>query len=206
LPGILIDLIQREKVQLVVLGAAWAVYGDEGMVIAFEPQPKLANLVSQSLQATAKSRFKVHQAGCSDRAGEAKLFIPWAGSGSAGVFESFSAKSRHCELKVELTTIDEALSQEDVRESLVIKLDVEGSEFAALVGARNTIQKFKPPILFELNPDSSRAAGRTTRDLLCLLAELGYDSFCEMDEFPERRRADELSLTVQRNLLALHRS
>ena len=36
LPGILVDLVRREKVQSVVLGAAWAVYGDEGMQIERE--------------------------------------------------------------------------------------------------------------------------------------------------------------------------
>ena len=36
LPGILVDLVQREKVQSVVLGAAWAGYSDEGMLIERE--------------------------------------------------------------------------------------------------------------------------------------------------------------------------
>src|SRR3954447_1641573 len=33
LPGILVDLVQREKVQSVVLGAAWAGYSEKGMLI-----------------------------------------------------------------------------------------------------------------------------------------------------------------------------
>ena len=36
LPGILVDLVRREKVQSVVLGAAWAGYSDEGMLIERE--------------------------------------------------------------------------------------------------------------------------------------------------------------------------
>ena len=36
LPGILVDLVQREKVQSVVLGAAWTGYSDEGMLIERE--------------------------------------------------------------------------------------------------------------------------------------------------------------------------
>jgi peptidoglycan/LPS O-acetylase OafA/YrhL len=36
LPGILVDLVQREKVQSVVLGAAWSGYGGEGMLIERE--------------------------------------------------------------------------------------------------------------------------------------------------------------------------
>ena len=36
LPGILVDLVQREKVQSVVLGAAWSGYSNEGMLIERE--------------------------------------------------------------------------------------------------------------------------------------------------------------------------
>ena len=36
LPDILADLVQREKVQSVVLGAAWSGYSDEGMLIERE--------------------------------------------------------------------------------------------------------------------------------------------------------------------------
>ena len=36
LPGILVDLVRREKVQSVVLGAAWSGYSDEGMLIERE--------------------------------------------------------------------------------------------------------------------------------------------------------------------------
>jgi peptidoglycan/LPS O-acetylase OafA/YrhL len=36
LPGILVDLVQREKMQSVVLGAAWSGYGGEGMLIERE--------------------------------------------------------------------------------------------------------------------------------------------------------------------------
>jgi FkbM family methyltransferase len=178
--------------------------GAGGMVIAFEPQPRLANLVSQSLAATAKSPFKVHQSGCSDRNGEVSFFIPTAGSGSAGVFQSFSGRDRHRELKIQLTTLDDALSQHTIGGSLFIKVDVEGSEYATLMGARKTIERFQPAILFELNPESSRAAGHTSEELIRLLAELGYENFYETDEFPKERRIGDLSLRAQRNLLILH--
>jgi peptidoglycan/LPS O-acetylase OafA/YrhL len=38
LPGIFVDLVQREKVQSVVLGAAWVAYSNEGMLIEREGQ------------------------------------------------------------------------------------------------------------------------------------------------------------------------
>jgi FkbM family methyltransferase len=180
------------------------IVGDKGMVIAFEPQPKLAHLLTQSLTATAKSPFKVHEAGCSDRMGATKFFIPRAGSGSAGVFQDFSGRSGHCRLNIKLTTIDESLSNVNVTGSLMMKIDVEGSEFAALMGARAMIEKFRPPILFELNPDSSKAAGHGPGDLLELFARLGYQKFCEIDEFPKTVRVSELKVMRQRNLLALH--
>jgi len=181
------------------------IVGNDGLVIAFEPQPKLASLVRQSLTATAKASFRVHEAGCSDRNGSAEFFIPRAGSGSAGIFPSFSARNGHRNLSIQLATLDEALSAERITGRMFIKLDIEGSEFSALMGARKTVEQFRPTILFELNPESSRAAGHTTSDLLGLLNELGYHSFCEMEEFPKSRELDEIDTSRQRNLLALHK-
>jgi FkbM family methyltransferase len=184
---------------------ASAIVGAQGMVIAFEPQAKLADLVHRSLSTTAKSRFKVHQAGCSDRRGTAQFYVPEAGSGSAGVFQSFSGKGQHRKVAIELTALDEVLSPENVTGSLFIKLDIEGSEYATLTGARKTIERFKPPILLELNPESSRASGHSPSDLLRLMVELGYENFCEIDEFPDRRELVQVDTKRQRNLLALHK-
>jgi len=106
-------------------------------------------------------------------------------------------------VKVELTTIDRCFADISVHHALFIKLDVEGSEYEALRGASATIRKYRPPILFEVNPSSASASGHSVRELLRLMHESGYRRVCEIDEFPERRKILEVSTERQRNLLAL---
>jgi len=66
------------------------IVGPNGLVVAFEPQRRLAKLVVQSLERTKASKFRVFAAGCSDRARAAEFYVPKTGSGSAGIFKAFS--------------------------------------------------------------------------------------------------------------------
>jgi FkbM family methyltransferase len=180
------------------------IVGSNGLVVAFEPQQHLAALIQRSLHATSASEFKVISAGCSDHVGKAEFFIPAHASGSAGVFAQFSAAGQHRTTMIELTTLDGELAKLPVRGSLFLKLDVEGSEYNALKGARETLVRHHPAILMELNPSSAQASGHSVQQLLDLLSELGYDSICEMDEFPERRSINGIDVECQRNVLLLH--
>jgi FkbM family methyltransferase len=53
---------------------------------------------------------------------------------------------------VTCNTLDNILSKNKIEKINVIKIDVEGAELKALIGAKNTIQEFKPKILMEINP------------------------------------------------------
>jgi len=180
--------------------------GPTGFVAAFEPQPRLSRLVEESLRRTGACPYKVFAAGCSDRSRSAEFFIPSHASGSAGVFRGFSGSSRHKKINIALTTLDESLVDIPIRQSLFLKIDVEGSEYDALIGAGKTIERHRPAILFEVNPRSATAAGHGVRELFELLCEMGYSSVCEIDEFPQRRPIRVADDARQRNLLALHES
>jgi hypothetical protein len=75
--------------------------GHQGLVISIEPQPRLADLLRQSL-AHCSARFEVHQIACGDRSEEVAFYTPLATSGSAGLFGSCSAISRHRRCEAEL--------------------------------------------------------------------------------------------------------
>jgi len=179
------------------------IVGPQGLVIAFEPQQHLATLIGRSLQATAASEFEVISAGCSDHAGTVEFFIPARASGSAGVFAQFSAAGEHRTTKIELTILDEELADIPVRGSLFLKLDVEGSEYNALIGARETVRRHGPAILMEVNPTSAMASGHSVPQLFELLREMGYDAICEVEEFPAARSLAHADIETQRNILVM---
>ena len=181
------------------------IVGRDGLVIAFEPQHHLATLIERSLQATAASEFEVISAGCSDHAGTVEFFIPKHASGSAGVFAQFSAAGEHRTTKIALTTLDDVLEDIPVRGSLFMKLDVEGSEYNALLGARETLRRHRPAILMEVNSTSAKASGHSVQQLFELLSELSYSSISETEEYPATRSLTGADTEPQRNILVMPR-
>ncbi len=61
-------------------------------------------------------------------------------------------------LQVALRRCDDALAWRQFPGRLVVKLDIEGSEYAFLQGAAQMLSTLTPPLLMEINPLSLRAA------------------------------------------------
>lgn len=75
------------------------------------------------------------------------------------------------------TTLD-ALAAEFRLERLdFVKADIEGSEMRLLVGARETIGRFRPRLLVELNDAHLARAGDTMAEAFALLSQLDYRAF-----------------------------
>ena len=160
--------------------------GNEGLVIAIEPQPRLACLLKRLL-AQGPARFEVHQIACGDRSEEVEFYIPLATSGSAGRFGRYSAISRHRTIKVTMRPMDDVVDWRRLPGRTFIKLDVEGSELAFLFGARQMIQATAPALLIEMNPVAMRAAETSKTKLVNALVELGYDRFVTPQELQRQR-------------------
>lgn len=55
------------------------------------------------------------------------------------------------DIKIYSTTIDSIIKKNEIQPPDIIKLDIEGAEYKALVGASSTIKKFKPTLLIEIH-------------------------------------------------------
>jgi hypothetical protein len=76
--------------------------------------------------------------------------------------------------KVQQTTLDAFAEQHGLQRLDFIKVDIEGSEIPFLRGARETLKRFRPAMLIEMNPDTLRAFGASAADLAGLLREMSY--------------------------------
>jgi len=76
-------------------------------------------------------------------------------------------------IQVRATTIDEYVSEGHASPT-VLKLDIEGGEYDAILGATNTLQKNNPRIIMEVRGDEN---GKTYSDTAVRkLQELGYNA------------------------------
>ena len=74
-------------------------------------------------------------------------------------------------------TIDEVLAEEGLDRLDFVKLDVEGSEELALRGAKKSLTRFKPIVLFETLSDAAISSDLSRDGAWNYLAGLGYEFF-----------------------------
>ncbi|MGW5930688.1 FkbM family methyltransferase [Streptomyces anulatus] len=111
-------------------------------VVTIEPVPHLA----EHLRRTLPSNARVVQGAATDRAGTAQLWFPEGDRGDRGV-SSLARRDIHAHcLEVPSITVD-GLGLSGVG---FVKMDVDGGERAALLGAAELLRKDRPALLIEL--------------------------------------------------------
>jgi FkbM family methyltransferase len=127
---------------------------------AFEPCPD--NLPYLRKNATLASNIEVVEMAVSSSDGEANFF---PGQGSAvGSLEDVGGKA----VRVAVTSIDSFIKSRSEINPGLIKTDIEGHDFKALEGMRDTVKKFQPLILTEV---------RLSPELLLLCSGWNYRIF-----------------------------
>lgn len=79
----------------------------------------------------------------------------------------------HTTEEVQGITLDELINQYQVNPKLII-IDVEGAEFKVFKGSVDTLKKFKPIIISELDDVLLKAQNASSKEVVCFLKELGY--------------------------------
>lgn len=134
-----------------------------GEAIAFEPNPAIRPLLERNIRANGwESRITVIPKGASDGPGTARMTIP--GDTTAARVDDAGTGP-----EIELTTIDEVLGG---RRADIIKIDVEGLEARVLMGASETLERYKPALIVESLDE------RSFDEVRAVLTPHGYDR-CE---------------------------
>jgi FkbM family methyltransferase len=145
-------------------------------VIAVEASPENAELLRASIEINGFNQVRVIQAVVSDHAG----MVPFSSYGPFG--HVFSTVTNLPSVEVPAVRLDELLSHVGWKQVDLVKLDVEGSEIAALDGMPNLLQSADaPPIIYESNAYTLGFYGKTPQELQARLHRSGYRS-CRLDE------------------------
>jgi FkbM family methyltransferase len=153
-----------------------------GRVVAFEPQPAVADYLRRACRASRLDNILVEMAGLSDMTGTRTMHVPARGEGNPGAsFEEAIQTISVCrDLDVPVVTMDEYFRGETVRIAAV-KVDVEGHELSVFRGAEEVLRRHGPLLVFESEERHLHPGG--VRRVIGFLQERGYDGF-----FIERSR------------------
>jgi FkbM family methyltransferase len=177
--------------------------GPTGAVFAFEPQPRLADLLRRSFEANGFAHASVEQVACAIRAGTSRFFVPSSNSGAGGMYRMLSAAGRSTSFDVPTVSLDAHLADRLPAGRVVMKIDVEGAELVALRGARRLLAERRPPLILEVSPQTATAGGHRISDVVDLLVSVGYARYAEVDDFPAPRLLRDLPEAPQRNVVVL---
>ena len=131
-------------------------------VIGVEPNARVAARLRANIEASALANVTVVEAALGAAAGRGFLDEP---------AEHNASRLASAGREVAVTTIDEILGGDRVT---AIKLDVEGSEHAALRGAAESIARWRPWLVVELNTGFVGSLELDDWDVHRALVELGY--------------------------------
>jgi FkbM family methyltransferase len=109
------------------------------------------------------------------------------------------------EVEVDSISIDEFTAQNNFDKIDILKIDVEGAEKLVLNGAKETIKKYLPSILMEMNEVNARSFNYSCKELLEILQNLGEYEFYkfESERKPLERMKDINDFHHGDNVLAL---
>ncbi len=145
-----------------------------GRVIAFEPMPQMFAQLQENIRLNSLTNVFAHNVALSNQKGSMTIHAAvdavneglgtlYPGSGDFKVAGT-----------VQVEVFDEVFQQQGLNRLDIIKMDVEGSELPVLRGAHDSLVRFHPVIMLELNRAAFAAAGYTPEVLIEYLHSLGY--------------------------------
>ena len=168
-------LVNRDK-QAIDIGANKGVYTHllarlVPFVHAFEPNPKMFNVLTRGLPVNARS----YEIALSDQSGSGELLVPMSGrtkaySNQGASLSRQKVDGEHGVVHIETRTLD-SYALDNVG---FIKIDVEGYEHTVLKGAKETLMQCRPTMLIELE---ERHTGSTIESLIEQVEAYGYQTY-----------------------------
>src|SRR5918994_2526127 len=147
-----------------------------GPVLGIEPVGRLAERLDANCRLNGIDNVVVLRVAVSSGAGRRPIVVPHAEDNNQGNASFHRAPSSSSDIvEVETTTIDALVAEVGLSDLRLIKMDLEGEDCAALLGARETLRRWRPMLAFEHHRDLWATAGHTLASATDFLSdELGY--------------------------------
>lgn len=153
------------------LAAARAV-GPQGLVIAVEPVPHMADALRRSARANRLANVRVAEVALAEAGGTRPFSVEHGNSGGSrlGLMDN-DAEREFSAITVRTAPLDEVAREHGLSRLDVVKIDVEGFESDVLAGAGGSLERFAPAIVMESGHDDARQRRRSH----AMFREHGYE-------------------------------
>jgi FkbM family methyltransferase len=183
---LLLDRILEPKMTFVDIGANNGYFTTfaakrlrEGMVLSFEPVPEVFQNLEYNVQLNEFNNVQLLKLGLSDGSKEeVGIYSASKDRNADGLSTTFPSATRDQLIAtIQLKRFDDVLEELNVERVDIIKIDIEGGELPALLGASNTLEKDRPQLIIEFNDETFKAAGYSIKNVTEFLDSFGYKYF-----------------------------
>lgn len=160
-----------------------------GKVYAFEPIPLTFDVCKKIIDHYQLENVQLYQKGVGSKNETRSFEVPLQNMGmiSAGQAhlkgrnnemegkEKYHPFEKHATFECQVVTVDSQLS--NLTKLDFVKIDIEGAEFFALQGMKDTLNRFRPAVLIEVAPFFLKGFGIEQHQIANLIREIGYSIF-----------------------------
>jgi FkbM family methyltransferase len=148
--------------------------GPAGRVVALEPAPETFAALAANVTRNRASNVRLLQVAASDCAGE--LVLEHGPASNSGMTATQLAREHDVRPRVAAQTLASCLDADELSRARVIKIDVEGAEWEALMGLWPALPQLRRDcaIVVELSPGRLQERGHDARALFDRLIAAGF--------------------------------
>lgn len=147
-----------------------------GQVISLEPMSHVYEMLKANIRANGFENVSPFKIALTSGSGPMPIYTAEErfedGTVNEGLGTLHSSRQRSARVEtVECKTLDEFVADIRLQRLDVLKIDIEGGEYDALVGAQRVLKRFSPAMIVEVNATQTRAAGHELGELVSLLTQ-----------------------------------
>lgn len=149
-----------------------------GQVVAIEASPDFARAIRDNVALNNCGNVRLVNAAASDRTDHIPFYQPdpYNRGNTTSVFTGAAIPARFA---IGSKVLPELLTDHELRRARLVKIDVEGSEYAVMRGLIPALSRMRDDaeLIIEISPDLLEAQGDTAGGLISLLASYGFNAY-----------------------------
>ncbi|MGN6267196.1 MAG: FkbM family methyltransferase [Ginsengibacter sp.] len=153
------------------------IVGANGFVHSFEPTPQTFARLQKNIALNGFINIKAKNIGLSDEKGKLDLQISENGFDAWNTFAKKENKRFQHKVSIEVSTIDDELTEIDKSRISFMKIDVEGWEKFVLKGGTSFFRNYSPVVMVEFTETNTFDAGYFVQEIYDIMVEFGYRWF-----------------------------
>ena len=162
--------------------------GESGKVVAVEAAPWIHAMLNKQIELNRLRNVRTVSAAAAETRGVLKIFAGAADNIGSTTTVSSRLSSEKPAAEVKAFPLSEILTEDEVKRTRIIKIDVEGAELSVLRGLAPVLSRLRPDceILMEVSENLTPETQEVTSEIFSLMQKYGFSAFVMENDYSSK--------------------